>query len=108
MDPRVKPAGDAREWVSTEPIRTGTDLDKDSMKPICRMDGRRFCGPHPEEPERSEGVSKDGPWHHPRLWPSFETAPRKSAFSDLRTLSADVGYTRTSVGLLRTTRRALS
>ena len=26
MDPRVKPAGDAREWVSVEPIRTGTAL----------------------------------------------------------------------------------
>ena len=26
MDPRVKPAGDAREWVSAEPIRTGTAL----------------------------------------------------------------------------------
>jgi len=26
MDPRVKPAGDAGEWVSAEPIRTGTAL----------------------------------------------------------------------------------
>jgi hypothetical protein len=26
MDPRVKPAGDAREWVGAEPMQTGTAL----------------------------------------------------------------------------------
>src|SRR5512139_459642 len=35
MDPRVEPAGDAREWVSAEPLRTEPHL--------VRTYGRRRC-----------------------------------------------------------------
>ena len=50
MDPRVKPAGDAREWVSVEPIGTGTAfsvlIPKFATFPVMARSGphaQQFC-----------------------------------------------------------------
>jgi hypothetical protein len=55
MDQRVKPAGDAREWVSAEPIRMGTAWDNERAK---RARGR--LSPDRIAPEMRRGCGGAG------------------------------------------------